>query len=306
MNELALLIAATLSSGTPLAIAGLGLLLNERAGILNLGAEGIMLVAAVAGFGAAFATGSEWAGLGAGALVGALLAAVFAWLVIWLNTNQYATGLAISLFGSGLSAFVGVDLVGKQLVEQPNRVVPLLSELPFLGEALFKQHLMVYLAMAMAGVMAWWLQRTRAGLVIRAIGEAPVPAHALGYPVRWIRLAAVVGGGALCGISGAYLSVVYTPLWVEGMVAGRGWIALALTTFATWRPVRLLLGAYLFGGVTMLQLSLQAAGVQVPPQFMSMLPYLATILVLVLISRNPAWIRLNMPASLGKSFFPGA
>jgi ABC-type uncharacterized transport system permease subunit len=306
VNELALLLAATLSAGTPLALAGMGLLVNERAGVLNLGAEGIMLVAAVAGFGTALATGSEWAAFGAGALAGALVAAVFAWLVIWLNTNQYATGLAISLFGSGLSAFVGIDLVGKQLVEQPQRSVPLLSELPFLGEALFKQHPMVYLVVALTGAVAWFLYRTRAGLVLRAIGESPVSAHALGYPVRRIRLAAVMVGGALCGVAGAYLSVVYTPLWVEGMVAGRGWIALALTVFATWRPARLLLGAYLFGGVTMLQLFLQAQGVQIGPQFMSMLPYVATVVVLVLISRNPLWIRLNMPASLGKPFFPGA
>jgi ABC-type uncharacterized transport system permease subunit len=306
MNELALLLAATLSAGTPLALAGMGLLVNERAGVLNLGAEGIMLVAAVAGFGTALATGSEWAALGAGALVGAGVAAAFAWLVIWLNTNQYATGLAISLFGSGLSAFVGVDLVGKQLVEQPQRALPLLSELPFLGEALFKQHPMVYLVVALTGAVAWFLDRTRAGLVLRAIGESPVSAHALGYPVRRLRLLAVMVGGALCGVAGAYLSVVYTPLWVEGMVAGRGWIALALTVFATWRPARLLLGAYLFGGVTMLQLFLQAQGVQIGPQFMSMLPYIATVVVLVLISRNPVWIRLNMPASLGKPFFPGA
>jgi general nucleoside transport system permease protein len=228
------------------------------------------------------------------------------WLVIWLNTNQYATGLAISLFGSGLSAFVGIDLVGKQLGEQPQRAVPVLSGLPFLGEALFKQHPMVYLVVALAFAVAWFLYRTRAGLVLRAVGESPVSAHALGYPVRRIRLAAVMVGGALCGVAGAYLSVVYTPLWVEGMVAGRGWIALALTVFATWRPARLLLGAYLFGGVTMLQLFLQAQGVEIGPQFMSMLPYIATVVVLVLISRNPLWIRLNMPASLGKPFFPGA
>ena len=306
MNELALLLAATLSAGTPLALAGMGLLVNERAGVLNLGAEGIMLVAAVAGFGTALATGSEWAAFGAGAVAGGAVAAVFAWLVIWLNTNQYATGLAVSLFGSGLSAFVGIDLVGKQLVEQPAHAVPLLSSLPFLGEAVFKQHPMVYLVVALTGGVAWFLYRTRAGLVLRAIGESPVSAHALGYPVRRIRLAAVVAGGALCGVAGAYLSVVYTPLWVEGMVAGRGWIALALTVFATWRPARLLLGAYLFGGVTMLQLFLQAQGVQIGPQFMSMLPYAATVVVLVLISRNPLWIRLNMPASLGKPFFPGA
>lgn len=305
MNELALLLAATLSAGTPLALAGMGLLVNERSGVLNLGAEGIMLVAAVAGFGTALATGNEWAAFAAGAAVGALVAAVFGWLVIWLNTNQYATGLAVSLFGSGLSAFVGIELVGKQLGEQPQHAVPLLSGLPFLGEALFRQHPMVYLVVALTGAVARFLYRTRAGLVLRAVGESPVSAHALGYPVRRIRLAAVMVGGALCGVAGAYLSVIYTPLWVEGMVAGRGWIALALTVFATWRPARLLLGAYLFGGVTMLQLFLQAQGVQIGPQFMSMLPYIATVVVLVLISRNPLWIRLNMPASLGKSFFPG-
>jgi len=305
MNELALLVAATLAAGTPLAIAGMGLLLNERAGVLNLGAEGLMLVAAVAGFATAFHTGSPWVAFLAGAAAGGLIAAVYGWLVIWLNTNQYATGLAISLFGSGFSAFVGLSYVGKQIEEQPILGVPGLRDLPLLGPALFRQHAMVYLAMALTGGVAWFLYRTRAGLVLRSIGESPQSAHALGYPVRRIRLAVVVAGGALCGVAGAYLSVVYTPLWVEGMVAGRGWIALALTTFATWRPTRLLLGAYLFGGVTMLQLHLQASGVQIAPQFMSMLPYVATVVVLVLISRNPLWIRLNMPASLGKPFFPG-
>jgi len=305
MNELALLVAATLAAGTPLAIAGMGLLLNERAGVLNLGAEGLMLVAAVAGFATAFHTGSPWLAFLAGAAAGGLIAAIYGWLVIWLNTNQYATGLAISLFGSGFSAFVGLSYVGKQIEEQPILGLPGLRDLPLLGPALFRQHAMVYLAMALTGGVAWFLYRTRAGLVLRSIGESPQSAHALGYPVRRIRLAVVVAGGALCGVAGAYLSVIYTPLWVEGMVAGRGWIALALTTFATWRPTRLLLGAYLFGGVTMLQLHLQASGVQVAAQFMSMLPYVATVVVLVLISRNPLWIRLNMPASLGKPFFPG-
>ncbi len=305
MNELALLVAATLAAGTPLAIAGMGLLVNERSGVLNLGAEGIMLVAAVAGFATAYHTGSPWLAFCAGAAAGGLVSLVYGWLVIWLNTNQYATGLAISLFGSGFSAFVGLGYVGKKLEEQPIDGIPGLRDLPLLGPALFRQHAMVYLAMALTGGVAWFLYRTRAGLVLRSIGESPQSSHALGYPVRRIRLGAVVGGGALCGVAGAYLSVIYTPLWVEGMVAGRGWIALALTTFATWRPLRLLLGAYLFGGVTMLQLHLQASGVQIAPQFMSMLPYLATVVVLVLISRNPLWIRLNMPASLGKPFFPG-
>ncbi len=306
MNELALLIAATLASGTPLAIAGLGLLLNEKAGVLNLGAEGMMLVAAIAGFAAAFHTGSDTMAFIAGAAAGALLAVLFGWLVIWLNTNQYATGLALSLFGAGFSAFVGAGFAGKKLGDRVPFEVPLLADLPFVGPALFRQHPMVYLAIALMAGCAWLLYRSRAGLVLRAVGESPESAHALGYPVRRIRLAAVVAGGALCGVAGAFLSVVYAPLWVEGLVAGRGWIALALTTFATWRPARVLLGAYLFGGVTMLQFALQGAGVEVASQLLSMLPYLATIVVLALISRNPLWIRINMPASLGKPFHPGA
>jgi simple sugar transport system permease protein len=305
VNELALLVGASLAAGTPLAIAGMGLLLNERVGVLNLGAEGMMLIAAVSGFAVAHGSGSAGLGLAAGAVAGAVVAAGFGWLVIWLNTNQYATGLAVSLFGGGFSAFVGVGYVGRQLPERTPDIVPVLSDLPFLGPALFRQHAMVYFGVALAGAVAWFLYRTRPGLVLRSIGESPESAHALGYPVRRIRLATVMVGGSLCGLAGAYLSVVYTPLWVEGMTSGRGWIALALTVFATWRPARILLGAYLFGGVTMLQLHLQASGVHVASQFMSMLPYLATIAVLVLISRNPTWIRVNMPASLGKPFLPG-
>ena len=305
MDAFALLIAATLNAGTVLAIAGLGLLINERAGIVNLGAEGMMLVAAIAGFATAVHTGSDVLGFAAGAAAGALLAAVFGLLVIWLNTNQYATGLALSLFGVGFSAFVGITFTQQRLSERPQFSLPVLGDLPLLGPALFRQHPMVYLAIALTVGLAWFLYRSRAGLVLRAVGESPESAHALGYPVRRIRLLAVAVGGALCGVAGAYISVVYTPLWVQGMVAGKGWIALALTTFATWRPARVLLGAYLFGGVTMLQFHLQGEGVQVPSQFLTMLPYLATILVLVLISRNAAFIRVNMPASIGKPFYPG-
>jgi len=305
MDSVALLVAATLNSGTVLAFAALGLLINERAGIVNLGAEGIMLVAAVAGFATVVHTGSDWLGFGAGALAGALLAAAFAVLVIWLNTNQYASGLALSLFGVGFSAFVGIRYTQEKLGERPNFQIPGLADVPFVGPALFRQHPMVYLAIALTVAIAWFLYRSRPGLVLRAVGESPESAHALGYPVRRIRFLAVVFGGALCGLSGAYVSTVYTPLWVEGMIAGKGWIALALTTFATWRPARVLLGAYLFGGVTMLQFHLQGEGVQVPSQFLTMLPYLATIVVLVLISRNASFIRVNMPASIGKPFFPG-
>ena len=306
LDTLALLVAATLNAGTVLAIAGLGLLINERAGIVNLGAEGMMLVAAIAGFATAVHTGNDWIAFAAGAAAGALLAAAFGVLVIWLNTNQYATGLALSLFGTGFSAFAGIRYTQEKLGARPHFEIPGLADIPFVGPALFRQHPMVYLAIALTFALAWFLYRSRAGLVLRAVGESPESAHALGYPVRRIRLFAVVVGGALCGVAGAYLSVIYTPLWVEGMVAGKGWIALALTTFATWRPTRVLLGAYLFGGVTMLQFQLQSQGVQVPSQMLSMLPYVATIVVLVLISRNATWIRVNMPASLGKPFFPGA
>ncbi|MFY9514034.1 MAG: ABC transporter permease [Rubrivivax sp.] len=305
-HTFALLIASTLNAGTVLAIAGLGLLINERAGIVNLGAEGMMLVAAIAGFATAVHTGNDWLAFAAGAGAGALMAAAFGVLVIWLNTNQYASGLALSLFGAGFSAFVGIGYVQAKIGERTQYSVPGLADIPFIGPALFRQHPMVYIAIALTLLLAWFLYRSRAGLVLRAVGESPESAHALGYPVRRIRMAAVVVGGALCGLAGAYISVIYTPLWVQGMVAGKGWIALALTTFATWRPARVLLGAYLFGGVTMLQFHLQGQGVEIASQFLTMLPYLATIVVLVLISRNAGWIRVNMPASLGKPFFPGS
>jgi simple sugar transport system permease protein len=306
MDSTALLLAATLSAGTVLAIAALGLLINEKAGIVNLGAEGMMLCAALAGFVTVVHTGNSWLGFGAGMLAGALLAGLFGVLVIWLNTNQYATGLALSLFGAGFSAFAGTRYVQEKLPELSKYTLPFLADLPFVGPAFFRQHPMVYVGMALTFGLIWFLYRTRAGLVLRSVGESPESAHALGYPVRRIRLAAVMVGGSLCGLAGAYVSVVYTPLWVEGMIAGKGWIALALTTFATWRPARVLLGAYLFGGVTMLQFHLQGMGVDIPSQFLTMLPYLATIVVLVLISRNPQWIRLNMPSSIGKPFHPGS
>ena len=306
MESYALLLAATLNAGTVLALAALGLLINEKAGIVNLGAEGMMLCAAIAGFAVVVHTGNDWLGFVAGMGAGAVLAAVFGWLVIWLGTNAYATGLALSLFGAGFSAFAGIAYVQAKLPERTQWAVPLLGDIPLLGPALFRQHPLVYATVALTVGLIVWFGRSRSGLILRAVGESPESAHALGYPVRRIRFAAVLAGGALCGLAGAYLSVVYTPLWVEGMVAGKGWIALALTTFATWRPARVLLGAYLFGGVTMLQFHLQSSGVALASQFLNMLPYLATIVVLALISRNPAWIRVNMPASLGRTFTPGS
>jgi general nucleoside transport system permease protein len=304
MDAIAALIAATLSAGTPLLLAGIGLLVNERSGVLNLGAEGMMLLAAVAGFVIGWHSGSVTVGLIAGAFIGMAFSLLFSALAIGLATNQYATGLALTIFGAGLSAFVGIPYVGQTLGTHSDFAVPLLSSIPFVGPAFFKLHPMVYLALVLTAAVAWFLTRSRAGLVLRAVGESPESAHAIGYRVRTIRVGAVAFGGACCGLAGAYLSLVYTPMWVEGMVAGRGWIALALTTFATWRPWRVALGAYLFGSVTMIQFHLQGQGVEVASQLLSMLPYVATIVVLALISRNPAFIRLNMPASLGRPFHP--
>ncbi|CAG2140748.1 hypothetical protein LMG31506_02381 [Cupriavidus yeoncheonensis] len=305
MEQLAPLIATAINAGTPLLLAALGLLINERSGVLNLGAEGMMLVAAVAGFMVGYQTQQPLLGFLAGAVAGMLMASLFSWLALVLATNQVATGLALSIFGTGLSAFMGQRFVGHAMPAQA-RSIPGLADIPFIGPAFFQQHWMVYFSLLLCFAIMWLLFRTRAGLTLRAIGESPESAHALGYPVRTIRFGALLFGGACCGLAGAYLSLVYTPMWVENLVAGRGWIALALTTFATWRPGRVLVGAWLFGGVTILQFYLQGIGVSVPSQFLSMLPYAATIVVLALISRNPAWIWLNMPASLGKPFRPGS
>jgi simple sugar transport system permease protein len=305
MDSLALLFGASIDAGTALALAGLGLLINERSGVVNLGAEGMMLVAAIAGFATAVQTGSDGLAFMAGALAGAGMAALFGVLVVWLNTNQYATGLALSLFGTGFSAFIGIEYTQQKLSERLPSALWGLSEIPFVGPALFRHHPMVYFTVALTVGLTWFLFKSRPGLVLRAVGESPDSAHALGYSVRKIRFLAICVGGALCGVAGSYISVIYTPLWVEGMTAGKGWIALALTVFATWRPPRVLMGAYLFGGVTMLQLHLQGQGVDIPVQLLTMLPYLATVLVLVLISRNATWIRVNMPASIGKPFHPG-
>ena len=298
--------ATSLNAGTVLAIAALGLLINEKAGIVNLGAEGMMLCAALAGFATVVHTGNGTLGLMAGIVAGALLAAVFGLLVIWLNTNQYATGLAISLFGVGFSAFIGVSYSRENLSDKMTNTPSFWADIPVIGPGLDRIDSLVWVALALVVFMVWFFQRSRAGLILRSVGENPQSAHALGYSVRRIRFAAVIVGGSLCGLAGAYLSTIYTPLWTEGMTAGRGWIALALTTFATWRPTRVLLGAYLFGGVTMTQFYMQGQGVDISPHFLGMLPYVATILVLVLISRNPTWIRSNMPASLGKPFHPSA
>lgn len=305
MDSLAPLIASAIVAGTPLMLAGLGLLINERSGVINLGSEGMMLMGAISAFAVVVATGNFFFGFVAGALVSMLMSGFFAWLTIWLGANQVATGLALSLFGVGASAYLGLPYAGESLLP-PQFGVPLLQDIPVLGQALFSHHPMVYGSLILCVAIAWFLGRTRAGLILRAVGESPTSAHSLGYNVRRIRLAAVLFGGSCCGVAGAFMSLVYTPLWVEGMVAGRGWIALALVAFATWRPYRLMAGAYLFGGITILTYHMQALGVPIASQLLSMLPYIATIVVLVLISRNSTWIRLNMPASLGKTFNPNS
>ena len=304
----AAIIAAAIVAGTPMLIAALGLLINERSGVLNLGAEGLMALGALAGFAAAHHAQSSLAAVVAGALAGATAALLFAILALSLLANQVASGLALSLFGVGLSAFAGKPYESLSLVPVPAWPIPVLSDIPLLGPALFNHQPMVYASWVLLVAVIWFVHRSRAGLVLRAVGESPAVAHEAGYPVLRIRYGAVLAGGALCGVGGSFLSVFHTPLWAEGMVAGRGWIALALVVFATWRPLRVALGAWLFGGMLIAQMFVQGSGLplDIPAQWLSALPYLATIVVLVMISRRPELIRLNSPGSLGQPWRPDA
>ncbi len=305
MNEILILTVLTIvTAATPLVYASIGELVVERSGVLNLGVEGMILVGAVCSFAAAHYTGSGMLGILAGMIAGVLMSLVFAFLTLSLQSSQVATGLALTIFGIGVSALIGQPLVGIAFSGLPSMNVPVLSELPLLGRLLFSHDILVYGSFALVAGVAWFLNRTRAGLVLRSIGDSHDAAHALGLKVIRIRYLATLFGGACAGIAGAYLSLVYTPMWVENMSAGRGWIALALVVFAVWQPGRLLLGAYLFGGISILQLHAQALGINVPSQLMSMLPYVTTILVLVLISRNRGRIRRNAPASIGQPFHP--
>lgn len=304
IEQLIPVFASTAVAATPLAYAAFGELVTERAGVLNLGVEGMMLVGAVSGFAVATQTGSLGLGFVAGTLSGVALSMIFAVLTLTLQTNQVATGLALTLFGVGLSAFAGRSYVGLSLDGLHPLSIPVLGQIPFVGPLLFHFDIMVYGSLVLLFALQWFFGRSHWGLVVRAVGESPASAHAIGYPVIRIRYLAILFGGAMSGLAGAYLSLAITPLWVEGMSAGRGWIALALVVFATWKPMRVFLGAYLFGGVTVLQFYGQGMGVHIPSEILSMLPYLVTIVVLVLISRNPQTILLNQPVSLGQSFFP--
>jgi len=304
-EHLVAIFVSTVIAATPLIYAALGELVVERSGVLNLGVEGMMLVGALTAFAVGHTTGNLFAGYLAAIVASVGLSLLFGFLTLTLQTNQVATGLALTLFGIGLSAFVGRSFAGMPIEGLEPLAIPVVDQLPVLG-ALFRFDWLVYGSIVLFFAVDYFLRRTRAGLRLRAVGESPSAAHSLGQPVIRIRYLAVMFGGATSGLAGAYLSTALTPMWVESMSAGRGWIALALVVFATWKPLRVLIGAYLFGGVTVLQLHAQGLGVDIPSEILSMLPYLATIVVLVFICRDPRTILLNQPASLGKSFHPDA
>lgn len=298
------ILVASMAAGTPFVYAALGELITEKSGVLNLGVEGMMLVGAICGFIGMAKTGSLVVAVLCGMTAGALMSGIFAILTLSLMANQVASGLALTIFGVGLSAFLGLDYTSVALSGVPELPIPLLSSIPIVGQLFFDNDILIYCSGFLFIGISWFLYKSKAGLILRGIGESPKSAHALGYNVIGIRYLAVLFGGAMAGLGGVYLSVAYTPMWVEGMVAGRGWVSLALVVFATWRPARVMMGAYLFGGITIAQFHIQGFGIEIPSQLLSMLPYLATIVVLVLISRNANTIRLNSPASLGQTYHP--
>jgi general nucleoside transport system permease protein len=294
---------SVLAASTPLLLAATGELVAERSGVLNLGVEGMMIVGAACGFGGAWLSGSIFIGALFGIVAGTLMSLIFALMTLGLAVNQVATGLALTILGVGLSGLIGAGFVGERITPAPHLHIPGLTDLPLFGRVLFGEDPFIYFSIALVAGVWWFLYRTRGGLILRACGDNHVSAHALGYPVLKIRLFAVMFGGACAGLAGAYLPLAYTPFFIPGMTAGRGWIALALVVFASWRPGRLVIGAYLFGAVTILQLHAQGWGIGVPSQFMSSLPYLATVIVLVLLSRARTG-GSTAPAALGTVFVP--
>ena len=304
MPILEAIIISVIAASTPLLLAAAGELIVERSGVLNLGVEGMMIVGAACGLAGAYLTGSNIIGALGGALAGVVLSAIFAALTLGLAVNQVATGLALTILGTGLSGLIGAGFVGDRITPVPDLHLPVLTDLPYIGRILFGQDAFVYFSVALVIAIWLFLYRTRSGLVLRAVGDNHTSAHALGYPVLKIRTLAVLFGGACAGLAGAFLPLAYTPFFIPGMTAGRGWIALALVVFASWRPGRLVAGAYLFGAVSILQLHAQALGLGIPSQLMSSLPYLATVIVLVLISRKRGGAGSAAPASLGTVFVP--
>jgi general nucleoside transport system permease protein len=304
INQASNLASSAVVAAIPLMFAGAGELVAEKSGVLNLGVEGMMLMGAVTGFAVASITGSPWIGMVAAVFAGVVMALLFGFLTITMLANQVATGLSLTIFGIGFSAYVGKPYTSAAVRATIDVMpIPVLKNIPVLGPAIFSLDPLGYLAFLMFIVIGWFLYKTRAGLVLRSVGESPSVAHSVGFPVVGVRYGATLFGGGMAGLAGGYYSIVYLHVWQEQLTSGRGWIALALVVFATWRPGRLLIGALLFGAVMALQFYAQAIGVPIPTQFLAMLPYLATIVVLVLISRNPNTIRLNAPASLGKPFF---
>ncbi|MEO1249892.1 MAG: ABC transporter permease [Pseudomonadota bacterium] len=304
-ETLGLVLLTVIGAATPLLYAALGELVVEKSGVLNLGVEGMMLAGAVGAFAVAVSTGSGFLGVIAGGLAGAAMAFAFGILTLTLAANQVATGLALTIFGIGLSALIGAGFVGTPVTPLPKLAIPGLSDMPIIGPLLFGHDALIYLSIVATVAVAWFLRKTRGGMILRAVGESDVSAHSIGYDVIGVRYRAVLFGGMMAGLGGAFISLSYTPMWAEEMTAGRGWIALALVVFASWRPWRLLAGAYLFGGVTILQLYAQGAGgFGIPAQVMSMLPYLATIIVLTIIAAGPWKGRLDAPACLGTPFRP--
>ncbi|WP_458792410.1 ABC transporter permease [Yoonia sp. MH D7] len=291
-----LLLASLMVAATPILLAAIGELVVERSGVLNLGVEGMMITGAVCGFVVAVNTGSPWLGFIGAAIGGAILSLLFGFLTQYLLSNQVATGLSLTLFGLGLSALIGQGYIGVKAPSFPDIHVPLLGDIPVIGPIIFQHDPMIYVGLILVAATWYFLNKTRGGLILRAVGENHDAAHALGYKVVRVRMLAIAFGGACAGLGGAYLSLVRVPQWTEGMTAGAGWIALAIVVFASWKPLRLLLGAYLFGGVTVLQLNLQAAGLAIPVEYLSMSPYIATIVVLVIMSAGRA------PGSLGRIF----
>ena len=303
MDLLVLILQGVIIAATPLVFAAIGELVVEKSGVLNLGVEGMMILGAIAGFSVTLETGSYMLGIASAALVGALAASLFGLLTQILLSNQVATGLALTIFGLGLAALWGQGYSGESTPALAKVYIFFLSDIPIFGALVFSHDPLIYLSVALVICVFWFLKKTRLGLILRSVGENHDSAHAIGYSVVGVRMAAILFGGACAGLGGAYLSIIQTPLWVEGMTAGRGWIALAIVVFAAWRPGRALIGAYLFGGVTVIQLHVQGLGFEIEAQYMSMLPYLVTIVVLVVISRDKALANLNAPACLGKPFF---
>ena len=296
-------LTAAIAAGTALLFACLGELLCERAGVLNLGVEGMMLMGALAGFAVSLWTTNLWLGTLAALVIGALMAAIHALLTVSLQANQVVSGLALTIFGSGLSAYLGQDLVGIPApVAFRDLQIPLLGAIPVVGPILFRQDAPVYLSYLLVPTLWWYVYRSRQGLRLRALGERPAAADAMGIDVSRLRALYVIVGGALAGLGGATISLGTNPGWTENLTAGRGWIAVALVIFAGWNPARAAVGAYLFGGVEAGQFRLQSAGVGIPSFFLNMLPYLFTILVLVIATRDAARRHIGAPAALGRPF----